>query len=76
MRIPTAIGAILALCLTAALAEPQSEGAKRFAPGQQSGPAKKSAPGQLQTYPGEAKKFAPGQQTRKAKKKKSKKKVR
>jgi hypothetical protein len=59
------LGAVFGLALTAISA--QSESAKRFAPGQKQtepGQAKKFAPGQKQKQPGQAKKFAPGQQTR------------
>jgi hypothetical protein len=67
---------LLALSLTQAAAEQKGQGSKQFAPGQQSGAAKDAAPGQRQSYPGEAKKFAPGQQGKKiTKKKKTKKKT-
>jgi hypothetical protein len=67
MRSVVVIGAVLALTLTQASAEPKGGGAKEFAPGQkqtQPGSAKKYAPGQRQKKPGQAKKFAPGQQTK------------
>jgi len=69
MRYLALVGTILALSLTAATAEPKSQGSKQFAPGQQPGAAKDAAPGQIQQSPGDAKKYAPGQQDNKKKKK-------
>ena len=65
MRFLIFLGAAVGLILTSMSA--QSESAKRFAPGQKQtepGQAKKFAPGQKQKEPGQAKKFAPGQKTR------------
>ena len=61
MKSLTIAAVALGLAISPAVAQNSGSSAKEFAPGQQTGPAKKYAPGQKQKQPGQAKKFAPGQ---------------
>jgi hypothetical protein len=53
---------VVGLAETKKSSPPPGPGQSEYAPGQQPGASKKSAPGQKAKTPGEAKKYAPGQQ--------------